>query len=61
MGKCEYKSDNIKTSGRQMDAFQFINIGEKNVVFGNRLFLKPFLVDHQNVIVCDKLMPFSNN
>ena len=51
MGKCEFKSDNIKTFGRQMDAFQFINIEEKNVVFGNRLFLKPFLIDYQNVIV----------
>ena len=46
-----FKSDNIKTFGRQMDAFQFINIEEKNVVFANRLFLKPFLIDYQKVIV----------
>ena len=51
MGKCEFKSDNIKTFGRQMDAFQFINIEEKNVVFGNRLFQKLFLIDYQKVMI----------
>ena len=51
----------IKTFGRQIDAFQLINIEEKNVVFGKRLFLKPFLIDYQKVIVRDKLMRFSNN
>ena len=47
MWKNAFKSDVIESFGRQMDVFQFINIEVKKVNVGNRLFLKPFLIDYK--------------